>query len=283
MAPPLVRFEDPRAVLKRHGLRPKHTWGQNFLVSPKALSAIANAAASPQPTPKRIIEIGAGVGTLTAALLDLGVEVVAIERDREMCEVLRQEFGSRQGFELLEADAAKIDYRSLIRDEKPVIAGNLPYQLTGRLLRAIIDMSRLITRAVVMVQEEVARRLAAPAAHPSRGALSVIAQSRFSVKTVLRLKSTAFYPPPKVRSTVICLIPSETWGNKDAGSASAFDALVHAAFTNRRKTIRNSLITAGYSRPTEIAEALARAGIDPGIRPERLTQADFLRLLEAFI
>ena len=282
MADDRIRFEDPRTALKRHGYVPKHSFGQNFLVSEKAVAAIVRAAVPPTDELKRVIEIGPGVGTLTAALLSVGAEVLAIERDRDMCVALRVDFSETPGFRLMEADAAKVDYAEILKEGKQVIAGNLPYQLTGRLLRAIIDVAPLVVRAVVMVQEEVAYRLAAPAGDSHRGALSVIIQSRFDVNTVIRLKPTAFHPPPKVRSTVISLTPRSAPLFETPADGKPFDRLVNAAFANRRKTIRNSLAAAGWGTASHIEAMLAEAEISPGIRAERLLEADFLRLLSVW-
>ncbi len=273
------KFEDPRVALKRHGFKPKHSWGQNFLISQKAVSTIVEGVLCDETPSLRVVEIGAGVGTLTAALLGRDAHVVAIERDRDMCCVLRADFGQMDNFELMEADAAKVAYHTLFDTEKGVIAGNLPYQLTGKLLRAIIDVSDRLHRAVIMVQEEVANRLAALPGAPGRGALSAIVQSRFQVKTLIRLKPTAFHPPPKIRSAVLLLTPHAPSIFGDECKPEAFDKLVNAAFSSRRKTLRNSLRTANIYDPKAIEWWLARAGIDPSIRPERLTQDAFLRLL----
>ena len=275
------KFEDPRVALRRHGFRPKHSWGQNFLVSQKAVHVIAVCAAPDTSRQDHVIEIGAGVGTLTAALLAQNAHVIAIERDRDMCRVLRSDFGAHSAFELKEADAAKVDYGALLADRRGVIAGNLPYQLTGKLLRAIINVSHHLKRAIVMVQEEVANRIIAAPGDRSRGALSAIVQSRFEVSTLIRLKPSAFHPPPKIRSAVLCLTPHPQAQSPFVTLASpeAFDALVNAAFTSRRKTLKNSLRASKIASPDEIEPWLRRADIDPTIRPERLTQADFIRLL----
>lgn len=273
------KFEDPRVALKRHGFRPKHSWGQNFLVSQKAVQTIATCAVSDSTEPRRVIEIGAGVGTLTAALLAQHAHVIAIERDRDMCRVLRTDFDTHPAFELKEADAAKIDYAELIGDQQGVIAGNLPYQLTGKLLRAIIDISHHLKRAIIMVQEEVAARISAPPGHRSRGALSAIVQSRFEVSTLIRLKPSAFHPPPKVRSAVLCLTPHAQSLFETGMEPALFDKLVNAAFTSRRKTLKNSLRASRIVSSDEILPWLTRAGIDPVVRPERLTHQEFVRLL----
>ncbi len=267
-------------MLKRHGLRPKRSWGQNFLVSPKAVAIIADACLDDTPA-GGIVEIGAGVGTLTAALLARGGAVTAVERDREMCGILRAELSREAGFRLLETDAAKVDYGALFKDARGVVVGNLPYQLTGRLIRQVVVSADRIARAVLMVQKEVADRLAAPPGTSARGALSVVVQARFASRVIHRLKPTAFHPPPKVHSAVVRLDPLERTVFDDGIPPEAFDAVVRAAFTGRRKTLRNSLVSAGFGERAAVEGLLQGCGIDPGLRPERLSVANFARIVAA--
>ncbi len=265
-------FEDPRTVLKRHGLRPKRSWGQNFLVSSRAVNTIAKACVD-KPG-RHVIEIGAGLGTLTRALLDLGGRVTAIERDREMCAVLRSDFADRDDFFLAETDAKKFDYTSCFQ-EPGVVAGNLPYQLTGQLIRKVMDVGPSLIRAVLMVQEEVANRLIATPGGKTRGALSVIVQARYKTKILLRLQPTAFHPKPKVRSAVVAFEPrADTVFSKELPQ-SVFDRVVKAAFSSRRKTLRNALATGGLGAAEEMGRILAQLDIDSQIRPERVTEDEF--------
>lgn len=274
-------FENPRAVLKRHGMRPKRSWGQNFLVSSKAVAVIADACLEACPVDAPVVEIGAGVGTLTAVLLARGARVTAIERDRDMCEVLRVELGAHDRFSLLEADAASVDYASFFQHEKGAVVGNLPYQLTGRLIRLVVATAPCIHRGVLMVQQEVAERLSAAPGEKARGALSAIVQARFDVRIIHRLKPTAFFPPPKVRSAVVSFSPRESTVFERGISPDAYDAMVNAAFTGRRKTLRNSLLSAGMGAAAEVESLLAAAGIDARLRPERLSVEDFAGLVDA--
>jgi 16S rRNA (adenine1518-N6/adenine1519-N6)-dimethyltransferase len=277
-----VCFEDPRSALKRHGLQPKHSWGQNFLVSPKAVLVIADACL--EVSSPKVVEIGAGLGTLTSVLLQKGLEVIAVERDRDMCNVLRADLSSNPNFTLIEEDAAKVDFAELFVNQKGVIAGNLPYQITGRLLRSMVESYERLVRAVLMVQEEVANRLIAPPKTSARGALSVIVQSRFSVKVAIRLKPTAFHPAPKVRSAVLTFDPLPKPLFSESTTSEQFDRLVNAAFCSRRKTIRNSLATSSLNLSTSTAESLlSAAAVVPTARPEELTVEEFARLADAAV
>ncbi len=278
-------FEDPRTALKRHGLAPKHSWGQNFLVSQKAVSVIADACMPPRSTenpPQTVAEIGAGLGTLTSALLHKGLRVIAVERDRDMCAALRADFGEDPSFTLMEEDAAKVDFPSLFENQKGIIAGNLPYQITGRLLRSVVESYSSLARAVLMVQAEVGERLVAPPKTSARGALSVIVQARFEVKIALRLKPTAFHPPPKVRSAVLTFDPLPRPAYLETTSPELFDRVVNAAFTGRRKTLKNSLAASCLEISAAKAESLLLAArVAPHLRPEELSVEDFARLADA--
>lgn len=269
-------FVDPRVLLAKHGVSPKKSWGQSFLVSESAVRKIA-AIAVDEPG-RCVIEIGAGLGTLTALLLDAGARVIAVEREREMCSVLRAELGGNPSFDLAEADAATFDYDAALGAGGGVVVGNLPYQITGRLLKRVTRIGPSLMRAVLMIQEEVADRVAAGPGERDRGALSVGIQARCHVEIVRRLPPTAFYPRPRVRSAVLSLTPRSDWCFADAGAEERFDRLVGAAFTARRKTLRNSLAAGGVGPMERVERHLDRAGIDPATRAERLSVADFVAL-----
>ncbi len=275
-----VRFEDPRTVLKRHGLSPKRSWGQNFLVSGRAIAIIVRACVD-QPG-RRIIEIGAGLGTLTGAILEQGGRLTAVERDREMCAVLRDEFGGNEAFELVEADAVTFDYQSFLSKQPSVIVGNLPYQLTGRILRRLLASSPSFLRAVLMVQEEVANRIVAPENDKARGALSVNAQARCRSKIIHRLGPAAFHPKPKVRSAVVVFEPLEQPFFSRGKEEADFEAVVRAAFSCRRKTMRNALSVGGLGSHDRVTRLLQDAEIDPGIRPGSLSVENFSRLAKLY-
>lgn len=231
------RFEDPRRVLRRHGLAPKRAFSQNFLISEGAVRAIA--AATRATAVDQIVELGPGLGTLTSTLLATGAEVAAIERDRDMAAILRDEFArfiDDGRFRLVEGDAATVDFSAF--GEDLIVAGNLPYAITGAILRNLTAHRASIQRAVVMVQREVAERLVAPPGTREYGAPSVFVGASFRISRVLNLPPSAFYPPPKVTSAVIALERLET---PRAVERPAFTKLVHAIFESRRKTLRNSL------------------------------------------
>ncbi|HEY8427652.1 MAG TPA: 16S rRNA (adenine(1518)-N(6)/adenine(1519)-N(6))-dimethyltransferase RsmA [Sandaracinaceae bacterium] len=268
-APPA--WEDPRRALRRHGLAPKRAFSQNFLVSRTVVERIASALA---PRPDELtVELGAGLGTLTAALLRAGGRVLAIERDRDMLAVLRADLGGVEGLEVHEGDAAAIDLSALAREHGPLaLAGNLPYAVTGAILENLVRHRAALGRAVVMVQREVRDRLIAAPGTKAYGALTVFVQAGFEVEPVMRVPAGAFHPPPKVESAVVRLVPRAA---PRAEETEAFRTVVHAAFRARRKTLRNALKAIGAEG------ALEATGIDGNRRGETLSIEELAALAAA--
>src|SRR4051812_31708564 len=230
-------WEDPRALLARHGLRPKRGYSQNFLVSQSAVERIASAAVL-HPG-EHVVELGPGLGTLTAALLRAGASVLAVERDAEMLHVLQAELGECE-LELRRDDAARVNYVELAAKYGAglCVVGNLPYAVTGGILRNLMQQRAALSRVVVMVQREVRDRLMAEPGSGEYGALTVFCSAAFEIDTLLKLPPGAFYPPPKVHSAVVRLCPRAT---PLAEETVAFQRVVRAAFPGRRKTLRNAL------------------------------------------
>jgi 16S rRNA (adenine1518-N6/adenine1519-N6)-dimethyltransferase len=266
----------PKALLERYGLRPKYSFGQNFLADPHLAERIASACSAAGGS---VVELGAGLGALTRPLLASGVAwVLAVERDRELVPALAQELGGEIDagrLEILEADAKAIDFVAALagRPKPHVVAGNLPYQITGPLLEKAVHSAPSIQRAVFLVQLEVAERLAARAGGEAYGALSVFAQRAFKVERAFVVRRGAFYPQPNVDSAVVTLEPIGA-----PPESEAFRAVVRAAFAQRRKQLKNawSRVFADYG--VELERAAARAGIDLSARGETLSVAQFERM-----
>jgi 16S rRNA (adenine1518-N6/adenine1519-N6)-dimethyltransferase len=261
---------DPRAVLKRAGLSPKRSFGQNFLVSPHAVESIANACA-PDPS-FCVVELGAGTGVLTRALASRAARVVGVERDRDLVPVLRKEFREQANVEIVEGDAATIDPTSLVPEPR-VLAGNLPYQITGRLLELATIHADGLARAVFMVQLEVAQRLAASPGTKDYGALTVFVNAAFQVTKLFDVSPGSFYPPPDVTSAVVLLEPRRP---RLAEETETFRALVKGAFGARRKTLRNAW--SKVADPSRIASAAEASGISLDARGETLGVEAYARM-----
>lgn len=270
-------IESPAQVLRRHGLSARKQWGQHFLRDPSVHAAIVGAAAVGPGD--RVVEIGAGLGTLTAHLLQTGAEVWAIERDRDLCEVLRTELGEHPGFTLHEADAVAFDYGQAATDDlRPTIVGNLPYHLTGPLMFRLLHFHAVSGPWVVMIQKEVADRLCAPPGNKTYGGITAALSRVRDISGVVSVPPGAFLPPPRVDSAVIRLDPRPQPRGEVADEAG-YLALVRAAFQRRRKTLLNALGTFGAK--DQIRAWCEQAGVDPGLRPERLGPEQFAAIQRA--
>jgi 16S rRNA (adenine1518-N6/adenine1519-N6)-dimethyltransferase len=273
-----MTYPRPKALLDKYDLRAKKSWGQNFLGDEEILDHIARLAVA-RPG-ERVVELGAGLGHLTARLLAQGGRVVAVERDRDMARVLRGELGDR--IDLREADAARLDVAALAREEagdRIAVVGNLPYHLTSPILFSLIDQAPHVARAVFLLQREVAERLAAPAGDREGGLLSILLQREAEVTIERIVPPGAFHPPPKVHSAVLCCLfrpPADP-----VVDAARFRRLVKAGFAQRRKTLGKALGAARVAPPEAIAAALAAAGIDPQRRGETLTLSEWAALERA--
>ena len=271
-----ARYPSPRALLEKHGLRAKKSWGQNFLGDEAVLDEIARLAAP--RAGDAVIELGAGLGHLTARLLARGARVVAVERDRDMARVLRAELGA--SVLLLEADAARLDLRGIAAEHgaagRIAVVGNLPYHLSSPILFSILDQAEHVSRAVLLLQREVAERLAAAPGTHAWGILSVLLQREADVSIERIVPPGAFLPPPKVESAVLCALfrPPE----HAVADPARFRRLVKAGFGQRRKTLANALAAGRVADPAAISAALERAGIDPKRRGETLTVAEWAAL-----
>jgi 16S rRNA (adenine1518-N6/adenine1519-N6)-dimethyltransferase len=276
--------DDPRRVLARHGLAAKKSWGQNFLRDRAVLARIAAAAGA--TAEDVVVEIGAGLGSLTAALVATDpppARVVAIERDPDMLRVLGAELGDEPRVEIVAADAAVFDFAAAARTAgRPVIAiGNLPYQIASALVLGLVAAGRggAITRAIVMVQREMAKRITAPPGSRVYGRLTVAVAQHAEAKILFDVKPGSFHPAPAVTSSVLSLVPRAA-PLAPVRDAALFDEVVKRAFATRRKMLRRAL-GAGFGE--EVAGvALAASGIAGTRRAEELSVAEFARLADAF-
>jgi 16S rRNA (adenine1518-N6/adenine1519-N6)-dimethyltransferase len=292
---------DPLAVrrlLREEGLRARHAFSQNFLADPEVLEAIlVEADAGPGD---RVLEIGPGLGILTGALLDAGAAVTAVELDRRLAAVLRYRLGpaselgvvdpSASGaLTIIEGDALDQDLPRLVPPPYLVVA-NLPYHITSPILHRLLGEAPRADRLVLMVQWEVAERLAAPPGRMSY--LSVFVQYHASVRIVRRVPGAAFEPAPKVDSALIVVEPRRRTDGGEAGDETvawpavadedALWALVQTGFRERRKMLRNVLTRQLRVGQAKVDAALEAAAIDGNRRPQTLSVRDWIALLAAF-
>jgi len=275
-------FPDARILLDRYGLRAKKSFGQNFLISDRAFRAIVDATV--QTDEDWVVEIGAGLGTLTARLAErlTAGKVIALERDPDMIKVLRSELAGVDNVEIENVDALRYDLKMAAkwRGEPITVCGNLPYHIAAPLLFKILEARAFVRHAVVMIQKEMADRIVAPPGGKDYGALGVMIRTYADVTTVAKVGAGSFLPPPKVDSTVIRLVPlADAKPRVPIADEKHYSAVVHAAFGQRRKTLRNAL-RAVYAEAA-VDAGLAATKIDGGRRGETLDIAEFGALAAA--
>jgi len=270
------------AILKRHGLRPNKSLGQSFLIDRNVLDRIV--AAAELAADDTVLEVGAGMGTLTREIAKAARRVLAVELDRGLLAVLAETVGTLQNVTVVPGDVLKLDLVALLRQEgvsTAKVIANLPYYITTPALAAFIQLARaakpmLVALIVVLVQKEVAARLAAAPGTDEYGALSVMAQYHAQVELVATVSRNVFLPAPKVDSSIVRLRVRDH-PPVDVADERLFFDVVKAAFGQRRKTLANALAGASGLRlgRAEAGALLSRVEIDPSRRGETLSIAEF--------
>ncbi|HWD56257.1 MAG TPA: 16S rRNA (adenine(1518)-N(6)/adenine(1519)-N(6))-dimethyltransferase RsmA [Acidimicrobiales bacterium] len=264
---------DIAQLLSAHGLRPSRALGQNFVADPNTVRRIARLAGL--SSGDRVLEIGAGLGSLTLALAETGARVVAVETDRLLVPVLRSVV-EPAGVEVVEGDALTLDVASLLaqRGAGPwSLVANLPYNVATPLVLRTLTQVSSVTRLLVMVQREVGERMAAAAGESGYGAVSVRVAYFARAEVVGRVPASVFIPRPRVESVLVRLVRHRAPAVDPAlVSYERLDTVVRAGFNQRRKMLRRAL--AGVVDP----DAFVRAGVRPEARAEELDVAAWGRL-----
>ncbi len=273
-----------KGLMQEAGIVFRKEYGQNFLINPMIPEDIADGCAD---TPDRLIlEIGPGIGCLTAQLAQRYRRVVAVEIDRGLIPVLEKTLAEFDNVTVINEDIMKVDLPALVAqyaEGRPVsVAANLPYYITTPILMHLLESGIRFDSITVMVQQEVAARLCAPAGGKDYGAITAVLGYYGSVRRLFRVPAGCFLPAPKVDSAVIRidLYAEPKYCPRDS---ALFFSLIRAAFDMRRKTLPNAL-TAGLSLPKEvIGAAMERVGLSPTIRGERLSTEQFVQLSDAIL
>lgn len=269
--------DSPREILKRHGLRAKESWGQNFLSDEVILSRIVDEAMLTKDDV--VVELGPGLGHLTRALLETGCRLFAVERDRDMVKVLEGQ--KLAGLTIVEGNAADVDFAKVAGVDQVIVVGNLPYHLTSPILFEVLDQADHVQRAVFTLQAEVVERLSAQPGGREYGLLTVLLNLRFHVEQVLAIPAHFFHPPPKVDSAVVRL-SRRSKPRAEVVSEARFRQVVKAGFAQRRKTLNNSLASDRKLADTyDLDAALVTAGLDGKRRAETLSVEEFAALERA--
>ena len=271
-----------KALLARHGFHFSKALGQNFIVNPSVCPRMADESGIDSES--GVIEIGAGIGVLTAELAKRAKKVVCIELDSKLLPILDETLADFDNIEIINADVLKTDLAALI-DEKfsgmPVyVCANLPYYITSPVIMPLLE-SRLPLKAVtVMVQREAAQRLCAPVGSRLSGAVTVAVDYYAEARKLFDVSAGSFMPAPKVDSSVIRLDIREKPGI-EVSDEKLFFSMVHAAFSQRRKTASNSISSGTGIPKAVVAEAIERCGFPPAVRAESMTAEQLAALCEA--
>ncbi len=278
MDPSLIQTPlNVKSLLSRYGIKPSKGLGQNFLSDNAALDKVVLAAGD--LTGKTVLEVGPGLGSLTRLLCHNAGRVVAVELDKKLIPVLQEILEPFKNVEIIQGDILEIDPAEVISEPGYYVIANIPYNITSALIRHLLEATSKPVKIVLTIQQEVAERICEKPGHLSLLALSV--QVYGSPKIAARIPAEAFYPVPGVDSAVVCvdlypapLIPPE--------KLNRFFALIKAGFSQKRKTLRNSL-SAGLNLPKDAVEnLLSESEIDPMRRAETLAIDEWKLLTENY-
>lgn len=265
-------------VIRRFGIHAKHKLGQNFLIRPDVVSAIAEAAELGEHVP--VMEIGAGIGTLTQALAETGADVTAFELDKSLERVLSHTLEHYQNIHIIYEDVLKADLKTILGDRDWRCAANLPYYITTPILLSLIQSDLPISLFVFMMQKEVADRILAMPGSKDYGALTLAVNFDCTAERVLDIPPSAFIPRPQVTSTVLKIRRREKPA-VEVKDRKLFFSLVKMGFGQRRKVFTNAMKSGGI--PADwIPEILAKAGIDGKRRGETFSMEEYGRLADAW-
>lgn len=278
----LCDYDSIRELLARHGFHFSKSMGQNFLIDPEVPARIA--AASQADETCGVLEIGPGIGPLTAELARRAGKVVSVELDRSLLPVLAETMAEYPNVEIVPGDVMKLDLNALIAEKfqglRPIVCANLPYNITTPVLTKLVETPAIET-VTILIQKEVAQRLAAPQGSADGGAFSLYLQYYMETGCLFDVPREKFLPSPKVTSAVLRCIRRKK-SPVEVTDPDFFFKVIRGAFLLRRKTLANSLAAAlpGMDK-TAIAAAIAACGLPSAVRGEALTLSDFAALSAA--
>ncbi len=263
--------------LAARGLSPRRRFGQNFLIQEQIAERIVEHCRLHDDDV--VVEIGAGAGALTPRLAARARRVIAVEKDRGLAELLREEYGDLARLEIVEADFLEFDLVAAAAThnvEKLAVVGNIPYNITTAIIERLFEQRRVVSSAVMLVQKEYAARLAAAAGTPEYGSLTLFTRYHALLEPLMNVRASAFWPRPEVDSMLVRFFLRET-PPVEADPTLLF-RIIRGSFQMRRKQLPNTLEQSLGITGEEAERLCRRAGIDPRRRGETLTLEEFARL-----
>lgn len=270
----------PRRLFNYWQLHPKRQLGQNFLIDPSTADMIVSRS---KINPKDVVlEIGAGLGALTIPLSRAASKVYAVEIDQSLTSLLKTELDSHgiENVAIMDHNILRTDIHEIMgmAGRKLIVFGNLPYNISSQVLVHLIKSRSALKRAILMFQKELARRISASPGKKDYGRITAMLQSCADIKSIAEVKASQFFPRPKIDSEVLEII-FNNWMDQFVKEEDLFFNVIKAAFSKRRKTLKNALGTSAYFQDAKDADhVLNNIGIDPIRRAETLTVEEFARL-----
>ncbi len=270
----------PKTLLKAWNIKAKKRLGQHFLVDPSTAEMIVKRAKI--SSNDIVLEIGAGLGALTIPVARAAAKVHAVEKDRQLCDLLKTELltNNLANVSIIPENILQLDYASIAEpyERTLVVIGNLPYNISSQVLIQLIRTRNLVSRAILMFQKELAQRIIAHPGTKAYGRLTVMLQYCADIKPVATINASAFFPVPKVASEIL-EIKFKAKLDYPQHDESLLYKVIKAAFGNRRKTLKNALAASELRiDPKSAWRALDMAGIDPNRRAETLSVSEFISL-----
>ncbi len=264
-----------KEALRRYNIKPSRLLGQNFLIDRNVRDKIIGSLELSDND--LVIEIGPGLGSLTEGLFKIAKKVIAVEKDKRLCEFLKENFHGVKNLEIFCMDFLKF----CLPGERLKVIGNLPFFITTPILTRLIEARRKIDSVYITVQKEFAERLVAKRGQSNYSPITLFVQFYASPSRLFSIKETSFFPPPEVEAIFLKLeiLDKAPFLVKDE---EVLFKVIRSAFGKRRKTILNSLSSSGlWKSKEEILEALGKAGILPNLRPEEISLEEFIRIGES--
>ena len=275
-------YEETKFILNKYNIVANKSLGQNFLINDEVINEIVKASEISRDD--LIIEIGPGLGTLTSKILEKAKKVIAIELDKKMIKILEERFKLYNNLEIINEDVLKVDLHKLIEKEKVEnqirevkIVANLPYYITTPIIMKLLEDKLDITSITVMVQKEVAERLAAKTGEKLAGAITYAVEYYSEAKKIVEVPKESFIPEPEVESEVIQLNLREEPAVKVKDEVKFFK-LIKTSFMQRRKTLLNGISNSGLVEKEKLKQILKELEIDENIRGEKLTIDQFAEI-----